>query len=152
MVADSGAPPGAVDVILPCLEEAAALPWVLSRLPAGYRAIVADNGSTDGSAHLARELGATVVEAAARRRCAVRIRDLGPMRVARRADLLGLGVTDRRFGYPLELVARAAAAGWNIVETDVRYLPRSGKSKVTGTATGTVRAVRDMSAILRRLP
>jgi len=33
------------DVVLPCLDEAGALPWVLTRLPAGYRAIVADNGS-----------------------------------------------------------------------------------------------------------
>src|SRR4051794_40121835 len=50
-----------VDVILPCLDEAAALPWVLARMPAGARAIVVDNGSTDGSARIAAELGATVV-------------------------------------------------------------------------------------------
>src|SRR3954465_12595475 len=52
---------GPVDVVLPCLDEAASLPWVLSRLPAGFRAIVADNGSTDGSAQIAAGLGATVV-------------------------------------------------------------------------------------------
>ena len=53
---------GAVtDVVLPCLDEAAALPWVLSRIPAGYRAIVADNGSTDGSARIAAAHGATVI-------------------------------------------------------------------------------------------
>lgn len=50
-------------MVLPCLDEAAALPWVLERMPLGYRAIVADNGSTDGSADLARDLGATVVHA-----------------------------------------------------------------------------------------
>jgi glycosyltransferase involved in cell wall biosynthesis len=50
-----------VDVVFPCLNEAGALPWVLSRLPAGYRAIVVDNGSTDDSAAVAREHGATVV-------------------------------------------------------------------------------------------
>ena len=38
-----------IDVILPCLNEAEALPWVLSRMPAGFHPIVADNGSTDGS-------------------------------------------------------------------------------------------------------
>ena len=54
------------DVVLPCLDEAAALPWVLSRLPAGYRAVVADNGSTDGSADVARAHGALVVDAAPR--------------------------------------------------------------------------------------
>lgn len=42
------------DVVLPCLDEAAALPWVLSRMPAGYRPMVADNGSADGSADVAR--------------------------------------------------------------------------------------------------
>jgi glycosyltransferase involved in cell wall biosynthesis len=50
-----------VDVILPCLDEALALPWVLGRIPTGYHAIVADNGSTDGSADIARHHGATVV-------------------------------------------------------------------------------------------
>ncbi len=49
------------DVVLPCLDEAAALPWVLTRMPAGYRAIVVDNGSTDGSPAIARAHGAMVV-------------------------------------------------------------------------------------------
>ncbi|WP_157872295.1 glycosyltransferase family 2 protein, partial [Streptomyces silaceus] len=50
-----------VDVVLPCLDEAAALPWVLERVPRGWRALVVDNGSTDGSPDIARSLGATVV-------------------------------------------------------------------------------------------
>jgi len=50
-----------VDVILPCLNEENALPWVLDRLPEGYRAIVVDNGSTDRSADVAREHGAIVI-------------------------------------------------------------------------------------------
>ena len=50
-----------VDVVFPCLNEEKALPWVLGRLPEGYRAIVVDNGSTDRSAEVARSLGATVV-------------------------------------------------------------------------------------------
>ncbi|GAB4054339.1 glycosyltransferase family 2 protein [Catellatospora paridis] len=50
-----------IDVVLPCLNEAAALPAVLSGLPGGYRAIIADNGSTDGSAQVARAHGALVV-------------------------------------------------------------------------------------------
>ena len=50
-----------VDVVLPCLNEEGALPWVLERMPEGYRAIVVDNGSTDRSAEVAREHGATVV-------------------------------------------------------------------------------------------
>ncbi|MEU8821275.1 glycosyltransferase family 2 protein [Actinoplanes sp. NPDC048796] len=50
------------DVVLPCLNEAAALPWLLSRMPAGFRPILADNGSTDGSREVARRLGARVIE------------------------------------------------------------------------------------------
>jgi glycosyltransferase involved in cell wall biosynthesis len=52
-----------IDLVLPCLDEAGALPWVLSRVPAGVRALVVDNGSTDGSAEVAVRLGATVVPA-----------------------------------------------------------------------------------------
>ena len=50
-----------VDVVFPCLNEERALPWILTRLPEGYRAIVVDNGSTDRSAEVAREHGALVV-------------------------------------------------------------------------------------------
>jgi glycosyltransferase involved in cell wall biosynthesis len=212
-----------IDLILPCLNEAAALPWILERLPSGVRAVVVDNGSTDGSPEVAAGLGATVVrceikgygaachaglEAAEtevvafmdadasldpwqldrvtapvlagrldlvlgrrrptsanawpwhlrlanaelsrriRRRTGAPLHDLGPMRAARRTALLGLGLRDRRSGYPLETVVRAADAGWRIAEVDVDYLPRSGRSKVTGTPLGAARAVLDMSKVL----
>jgi glycosyltransferase involved in cell wall biosynthesis len=55
-----------VDVILPCLTEAPALPWILGRMPAGFRPIVVDNRFTDGSGAIARSLGATVVPEPAR--------------------------------------------------------------------------------------
>jgi glycosyltransferase involved in cell wall biosynthesis len=84
-----------------------------------------------------------------RRRTGVRLTDLGPMRAARREALLGLGIRDRRFGWPLEMVVRAAAAGWRIEEVPVRELPRRGRSKVTGTVRGTLRAVHDMAAVIR---
>ena len=211
------------DVILPCLNEAPALPWVLARMPPGYRPIVADNGSSDGSADVARAAGALVVDAAVRgfgaacaagllaatadvvcfldadasldpaqlprvvdpiltgradlvlgRRVPTRfrawppharvanallarrlrqvsgceLRDLGPMRAARRRELLALELTEWRFGYPLQMVTRAVAAGWRIEEVDVAYAPRVGRSKVTGTVTGTIRAARDMRRVL----
>jgi glycosyltransferase involved in cell wall biosynthesis len=84
-----------------------------------------------------------------RRRTRVPLRDLGPMRAARREALLALGIRDRRFGWPLEMVLRAADAGWTIREVPVSYHPRDGRSKVTGTLRGTVRAVRDMTNLLR---
>lgn len=213
------------DVILPVLNEASALPWVLRRMPEGYRPIVVDNGSTDGSPDVARDLGAMVVVesrrgfgsacaaglAAAeadvvafmdcdgsldpvelpavvrpvelgdadlvlgarvvsergawpvharvanrilawvvRRRTGALLSDLGPMRAARRLALSSLEIRDRRFGWPLEMVLRAADAGWRIDEVPVAYAPRSGGSKVTGTLLGTARAVRDMAEVLAR--
>ena len=84
-----------------------------------------------------------------RRRTGVPLRDLGPMRAAHRQALLDLGLRDRRFGWPLEMVLRAAAEGWTIREVPVGYHPREGRSKVTGTVRGTVRAVRDMTRVLR---
>ncbi|MEU4848241.1 glycosyltransferase family 2 protein [Streptomyces gilvosporeus] len=219
--------PAPVDVVLPCLDEAAALPWVLARIPDGWRAIVVDNGSTDGSAAVARDLGATVVTEPRRgfgaachagllaadadivcfcdcdasldpgllapfvravrdgeadlvlgrrrpqgrgawppharfgnlaltrmlrRRTGLRLHDLGPLRAARRGALLDLDLTDRRSGYPLQMVVRAADAGWRIAERDVPYRPRTGRSKVTGTWRGTWHAVRDMRAVLRQPP
>lgn len=200
---------------------------MLARVPAGWRAIVVDNGSTDGSPDIARALGATVVHEPRRgfgaachagllaaradlvcfcdcdgsldpgllapmaarivagetdlllgrrrpsgrgawpvharagnlalarmlrRRTGLRLHDLGPMRVARREALLDLALTDRRSGYPLQMVVRAADAGWRVSETDVPYLPRSGKSKVTGTWRGTWQAVRDMRRVLGEAP
>ncbi len=84
-----------------------------------------------------------------RRRCGVAITDIGPMRAARRDALLGLGLQDRGFGWPLEMVLRAGAAGWRIGEVEVIYGPRTGgRSKVSGSARGTYRAVRDMGALL----
>jgi len=83
-----------------------------------------------------------------RRRTGLTLRDLGPMRAARRDDLLALGILDRRFGWPLEMVLLAAAAGWRVGEVDVPYRARAGRSKVTGTVRGTVRAMRDMTAVL----
>jgi len=83
-----------------------------------------------------------------RRRTGVALRDLGPMRAARREALLTLGIEDRRFGWPLEMVLRAAAGGWRVEEVAIDYRPRTGRSKVTGTVRGTARAVRDMAAVL----
>jgi hypothetical protein len=87
-----------------------------------------------------------------RRRAGVQLTDLGPMRCAAREPLLALGLRDRAFGWPLEMVLRAAGAGWRIGETPVGYGPRTGgESKVSGSLTGSLRAVRDMSAVLRSL-
>jgi dTDP-L-rhamnose 4-epimerase len=84
-----------------------------------------------------------------RRRTGVALRDLGPMRVARREALVALGIRDRRFGWPLEMVLRAAQAGWRIEEMPVAYRPRVGRSKVTGTVRGVALTEHDMRVALR---
>jgi glycosyltransferase involved in cell wall biosynthesis len=213
-----------IDVILPVLDEAQALPGVLALMPQGFTPLVVDNGSRDDSGSIARALGARVVaepqqgfgaacfaglraatselvcfmdcdgsldprelprvcDAVAagrvdlclgardpgdgawpwharlanralafelRRRVGARLTDLGPMRAARRESLLALGLHDRGFGWPLEMVLRAGEAGWRVTEVPVSYGPRTGgRSKVSGSVLGTCRAVRDMGALLR---
>ena len=82
-------------------------------------------------------LGNRAIAWEVRRRTGLELGDLGPMRAARRQELLALGITDRRFGWPFEMVLRAAAAGWRIDEVPSRTAPRAGRSKVTGTVKGT---------------
>jgi glycosyltransferase involved in cell wall biosynthesis len=211
-----------IDVVLPVLDEAAALPWVLQRMPAGFRPLVIDNGSNDNSAEIARKHGAEVFHEAQRgfgsacarglaecvsdivcfmdcdasldprelpaviapvlsrsaelvlgrrmpepgawplharianrllartvgRRCSMQISDLGPMRAARTEELRSLNIEDRRSGWPLEMVLKAAEAGLRVSEVPVTYLKRAGRSKVTGTLRGTITATRDMGRLL----
>jgi len=78
----------------------------------------------------------------------VPLTDLGPFRAIRRDALLALGVTDRGSGWPLEMVGRAGRLGLRVVEVPVRYRSRAGgRSKVSGSVGGTVRAVTAMAAV-----
>jgi len=86
-----------------------------------------------------------------RRRYDYPLTDLGPMRAARRDRLVSLGLVDRRSGWPLEMVLRAGNAGWRVHEVPVSYRARAGRSKVTGTIGGTLRAVGDMRRQLTEL-
>jgi dTDP-L-rhamnose 4-epimerase len=97
-------------------------------------------------------IGNRLLAAAVRRRFGLPdpLTDLGPMRAVRRGPLLQLGLRDRRFGWPLEMVVRALAAGWEVRTVPVPYRPRSGgQSKVTGSLMGTVRATVDSARVLR---
>ena len=213
------------DLVLPCRDEAAALPAVIASVPDTFHVIVVDNGSTDGTADVARSLGAEVVEedrpgygaavhsglvaatadhvavmdgdgsmdphdllpmladveaghttmavgrrrpngsgvwpwharcgnavvlAWLRHRTGLAVHDIAPMRVVRRQDLLDVDVQDRRFGYPLELLVKAQAAGWTLTEHDISYRPRAEgtRSKVSGSVTGTLRTARDFARML----
>jgi glycosyltransferase involved in cell wall biosynthesis len=146
------------DVIIPVLNEAAAFPGLLSAMPAGHRVTVVDNGSNDDSAEVAARLGAHVVRepklgfgaacwagltAVARDDEVVCFMDgdgsLDPTELPRVAEPFQAGDAD--------LVLRTA--GWRIGQVPVTYARRTGKSKVTGTLRGTLRAVHDMGLVLR---
>jgi glycosyltransferase involved in cell wall biosynthesis len=95
-------------------------------------------------------LGNNVVVWWLRRRIGMAAHDIAPVRVCRRDALLSLGVRDRRFGYPVELLQRATAAGWRVAERDVGYHPRAEgtRSKVSGSVRGTARAALDFWRVL----
>ncbi|MGV8910481.1 MAG: glycosyltransferase family 2 protein [Propionicimonas sp.] len=95
------------------------------------------------------QLGNRVLAATLSLALGLALHDIAPVRVARRSALLELGIADRRFGYPLETLLRARAAGWLISEHPIPYHPRNGgQSKVTGSIRGTLRALRDFSGVL----
>jgi len=94
-------------------------------------------------------LGTAAVCWRLRTRHGLSVHDIAPMRVARRSAVLALGVNDRRSGYPLELLVRAAAANWRVVERDVTYGPRTGgKSKVSGSLKGSFVAALDFWRVI----
>ena len=128
----------------------AELPRVADPVAAGSADLVlgARQAAPGGAGPLHARVANRLLALELRRRTGAPLHDLGPMRAARREPLLALGIRDRRFGWPLEMVLRASAAGWRIDEVGVSALPREGRSKVTGTVRGTARAVRDMARVL----
>ena len=66
--------------------------------------------------------------------------DLGPFRAIKYKDLLALNMIDKNFGWTVEMQIKALKKGLRIMEVPVRYRKRIGKSKITGTFSGTVRA------------
>jgi glycosyltransferase involved in cell wall biosynthesis len=94
-------------------------------------------------------VGTVVMSWRLRTRHGLPVHDVAPMRVVRRQALLDLGVVDRRSGYPLELLVKAAAAGWKVVELDISYGPRTGGvSKVSGSLRGSVIAILDFWKVI----
>jgi glycosyltransferase involved in cell wall biosynthesis len=96
-----------------------------------------------GRAHhpLHAVLGTRAVAQVLRWRFGVTLRDLGPFRAIRREALLALELREMSYGWPVEMVARAAQTGLRIHEVAVTHRPRlGGKSKVAGTVTGSLRA------------
>lgn len=208
-----------VVVVIPALNEERSLPLVLAELPPVGAVIVADNGSTDRTAEVARAGGAQVVSAPRRgygsaclagiaaakahapevlvildgdhsdhpaelpllvdpvlagdadlvlgdrtrlaepgsltpqqvwgnrlatrliaRKCGHRYADMGPFRAVRFSSLLALDMTDPTWGWNVEMQLKAIQRGLRVQEVAVRYRPRIGTSKISGTIRGVLRA------------
>ena len=69
-----------------------------------------------------------------------RYTDLGPFRAIRVRAFKRLQMADTGFGWTIEMQLKAHSAGLRVSEVPVRYRPRVGKSKITGTVRGTLRA------------
>ncbi|MEM9193615.1 MAG: glycosyltransferase family 2 protein [Myxococcota bacterium] len=221
-----------VDLIIPALNEEAALPLVLAEVPQTLvrQIVVVDNGSSDGTATVARNAGATVLVETERGYGAACLRglaylsnnppdvvafvdgdhsdypeelgrllepiesgraemtigsrvlggaapgsltpqqrvgnaiachalewfhrvsytDLGPFRAIRWDALQQLRMQDRNFGWTVEMQIRAAQEGLRYEEVPVRYRPRIGVSKVSGTVLGSFHAGRKILWLLGR--
>ena len=75
-----------------------------------------------------------------RLRWGARFTDLGPFRAVRYSALRALGMRDETFGWTVEMQVRAVRAGLRCAEVPVAYRRRVGRSKITGTVSGTLRA------------
>ena len=69
-----------------------------------------------------------------------RYTDLGPYRAIRRSLLDAIAMRDRRFGWTVEMQVRALQLGGRVVEVPVSYRKRTGRSKISGTASGVAKA------------
>jgi glycosyltransferase involved in cell wall biosynthesis len=71
---------------------------------------------------------------------AQRITDLGPFRAVRADVLRALALEETTYGWAVEMILKGASHGFRIVEVPVSYHPRVGKSKISGTVSGTLGA------------
>src|SRR5205085_10378187 len=69
-----------------------------------------------------------------------RYTDLGPFRAVRRDLLDRIGMRDRRYGWTVEMQVRALQLGARVAEVPVTYRKRVGRSKISGTVTGVIKA------------
>ena len=117
------------------------LPRVLAPILAGEADLVLGVRQLSGQHPAHAALGTRLVAAFISWRYGRRIADIGPFRAIRVELLHRLGMRDRAFGWPVEMVVKAAALGARIVEVPVSHAPRlGGSSKVSGTLIGSLRA------------
>lgn len=71
----------------------------------------------------------------------LRVTDLGPFRAIRTNVLQALDMQEMTYGWPTEMMVKAAKRGYRVVEVPVDYYRRAGgRSKISGTLGGTILA------------
>ena len=132
----------------------AELPALLSPIAEGRADLVIGSRvarAQAGSLTLQQRLGNRFACALMRRCFGASYTDLGPFRAIRRSALGRLKMRDRACGWTVEMQAKAARCGLRVVEVPVRYRPRIGRSKISGTFAGTVRAGAAILATIGRV-
>ena len=66
--------------------------------------------------------------------------DLGPFRAIRRTTLIDIAMEDTNYGWTVEMQAKCAKIGARCTEVPVSYRKRIGRSKISGTISGSVKA------------
>ncbi len=98
-------------------------------------------GMTAGAMPPHQRFGNQLVARLMYRLYGLRLTDLGPFRAVRRELLNTLDMREMTYGWPVEMIVKAARQGARIAELPISYRPRSaGVSKVGGTVRGTLLA------------
>ena len=117
------------------------LPAVLEPIAAGRADFVLGARRFAGAHPMHAALGSRLVARFISWRHGTPLTDIAPFRAIRLGLLRRLDMRDRAFGWPVEMVAKAAARGARIIEVPVSHAPRqAGRSKVSGTLVGSLRA------------
>ena len=117
------------------------IPLVLAPILTGRADLVLGARKLAGRHPLHAAAGTRLVARFVAWRWRVPITDFGPLRAIRVDLLRSLDMQDRAFGWPVEMVVKAAMRGVRILEVPVSHQARlAGRSKVSGTLLGTIRA------------
>jgi hypothetical protein len=134
-------------------DEAAGIPRVLEPVLAGRAALAlgARVRCEPGALLPQQRVGNRVVTALVRALHGLRVRDVPSLRAVRRDALERLGMREMTFGWPAEMIVKAARGGLGVAEVEVGYrVRRGGESKVAGRLGASARAGAAMLAVTLR--
>lgn len=97
-------------------------------------------GAAPGALTPQQRTGNRVVTTLLRWLYGLRLSDVGPFRAIPARVLEDLGMEHPTYGWPVEMIVKAARRGYRIVEVPVSCRPRVGRSKVAGTVRGSILA------------